>query len=115
MSRVSNEPVLWLPFSGGGMFAALFIPIHVLLFGIAIPLGLVPDPGAEGMAALVAGWGVRLYLLALVAGCLIHAAHRIRYLLIELGWRVLRVPTAILCYALAIGGSAWAAWVVLTP
>jgi fumarate reductase subunit D len=113
--RISNEPLVWLPFSAGGMFAALFIPVHIALFGVAIPLGWLVDPGAAALSDLATHLLVRIYLVVLVAGCLFHAAHRIRFLLVELGWRVLRGPTAITCYTLALLGSIWAGWVVLSP
>ena len=41
-SKRSNEPFLWLLFSAGGVVAAILIPVHLLLFGIAFPLGWLP-------------------------------------------------------------------------
>ena len=35
----SNEPVWWSLFSAGGVVAALFIPITLILTGLAVPLG----------------------------------------------------------------------------
>lgn len=109
---VSNEPVVWLPFSGGGMLAALFVPVHILLFGLAIPLGWVADPGPEALAALLDSPLVKLYLVTLVGGCLFHAAHRLRYLVIELGVRVGAGVVAPLWYLAALAGTVWAAVVV---
>jgi fumarate reductase subunit D len=112
---ISNEPIWWWPFSGGGMFAAFFVPVHLVLFGLALPLAWVTDPGGEAMKALVEHPLVRLYLFVFAAGCLIHAAHRIRYLLVELGLHALGGPIAIACYGGAVAGSAWAAWVAFAP
>jgi len=112
---ISNEPIWWWPFSGGGMFAALFVPIHLVLFGLAIPQGWVADPGAAQLTALFEFPLVRLYLFVFVAGCLIHAAHRLRYLLVELGLHALGGVLAFVSYGLALAGSAWAAWVIFTP
>ncbi len=38
MSKRPIEPFLWLLFSAGGVLAALFIPVLVFLFGVAVPL-----------------------------------------------------------------------------
>ena len=108
---VSNEPLVWLPFSGGGMLAALFVPVHVVLLGLAIPLGWV-DGGAADLAGVAASPLVQVYLLVLVAGCLAHAAHRLRYLLVEVGLWGAGPVLAVLCYGGALLGTAWAAWIV---
>ena len=36
-----TEPFWWGMFSAGGMVAALLVPIHILIDGLAVPLGLV--------------------------------------------------------------------------
>jgi fumarate reductase subunit D len=33
------EPLAWLLFSAGGVLAAMVLPVLVLLFGLAFPLG----------------------------------------------------------------------------
>ena len=38
--RRSAEPFLWLLFSAGGMAAALVLPVLLLMFGLAFPLGM---------------------------------------------------------------------------
>ena len=38
---VSNEPAVWIPFAVGGMIAAMLAPVHLLIFGIAIPVGVL--------------------------------------------------------------------------
>ena len=30
----SNKPILWLPFAGGGLVAALIIPVLILITGV---------------------------------------------------------------------------------
>ena len=42
MHKRSNEPFLWLLFSAGGVVAAMVIPIHLLLFGLAFVPGTLP-------------------------------------------------------------------------
>ncbi len=39
MGTRSNEPFLWMLFSAGGVVSAMLMPIHLLLFGLAFPLG----------------------------------------------------------------------------
>src|SRR5438309_1280916 len=39
MAKRPIEPLLWLLFSAGGVLAALLLPVLLLLFGVAFPLG----------------------------------------------------------------------------
>ncbi|MCF6288458.1 MAG: hypothetical protein L3J53_04385 [Proteobacteria bacterium] len=39
--KVSNKPVIWSLFAAGGTVAALVLPMLVLLFALAVPLGLL--------------------------------------------------------------------------
>ena len=39
--RDKKEPFWWGMFSVGGMVAALLVPIHIFLDGLAVPLGLL--------------------------------------------------------------------------
>ncbi len=43
-SKPTNEPFWWALFGAGGALAALFLPILLLLFGLAVPLGWVAEP-----------------------------------------------------------------------
>ena len=53
-------------------------------------------------------------LIGLCVLCLLHWAHRFRYVLAEgLQLRRLRAPITLLCYGAALAGSAWAAVVLL--
>ena len=40
--RKTLEPMWWGLFSAGGVVAAFLIPIHIVLLGLAIPLGWLP-------------------------------------------------------------------------
>jgi hypothetical protein len=62
MTKRRIEPILWLLFSGGGVVAAVFLPILILLFGLAIPLGLL-QPDYNHLHAVVSYWLTRLVLL----------------------------------------------------
>ena len=39
MTRRPIEPLLWLTFSAGGVLSALIVPVVIVLFGLAFPLG----------------------------------------------------------------------------
>ena len=106
--RVSNEPIWWIPFSGGGMVAALFVPIHIVIFGIGIPLGLITDPGQAALLELAQLPLTKLYLCVFVGGGLFHWAHRFRHVIKDLGIHAFPTPIAIACYGSAFGGTVWA-------
>ena len=40
----SNKPILWLPFAGGGLVAALIMPVLILITGVLVPLGVLHLP-----------------------------------------------------------------------
>lgn len=101
------EPYLWLLFSGGGVAAALLLPVLVLLFGVLMPLGLVDWPTAEHLTGLLDLVIVRLALLVVVVLCLFHAAHRIRFTSEEvLGIAKYDLVIALIAYGAAIAGGA---------
>ncbi|WP_214319832.1 fumarate reductase subunit FrdD [Nonomuraea sediminis] len=104
--RRTLEPYLWLLFSGGGVVAALVLPVLVLLFGVLMPLGVLDWPSAGHLQALLGNVVVRLALLVVVVLCLFHAAHRIRFTSEEvLGIARFDLVIAILCYGAAIFGT----------
>ncbi|MEV0995232.1 fumarate reductase subunit FrdD [Nonomuraea sp. NPDC050202] len=105
--RRTLEPYLWLLFSGGGVVAALVVPVLVLLFGVLMPLGIVDWPTAEHLRGLLDGVLVRLALVVVVVLCLFHAAHRIRHTSEELlGIARFDLLVAVICYGGAIAGGA---------
>ena len=103
------EPLWWGLFMAGAGVAGLFLPIHILVNGLLIPLGIVPrDETTNRLATLIANPIVRLYLLVLIALPLFHWAHRFRYFLFDLGLHGARMPLAVLCYGAAIVGTIYA-------
>jgi fumarate reductase subunit D len=99
------EPYLWLLFSGGGVAAALLLPVLVLLFGVLMPLGVVGWPSPGTLSALTGNLLVRLALVVVVVLCLFHAAHRIRFTSEELlGIARFDPVIAVLCYGGAVAG-----------
>ncbi len=113
MARRPVEPYLWLLFTGGGMAAALLIPVLLFLFGVAIPLGWVAPDHAH-LLAVLRHPVTRVVLLGLCVLALFHWAHRFRYTLHD-GLRLQRriVLINLLCYGGAFAGSGVAGYLLL--
>jgi len=106
----SVEPFWWFLFAAGGTVAALFVPIHILVHGILAPMGLVSDDALsyDRMIALVSNPIVKLYLLVIIVLPLFHAAHRIKFTIVDLGWKISTATLSVVCYggaALATGAT----------
>jgi len=113
MAKRSNEPFLWSLFSSGGMIAALLLPILILLFGLAIPLGLMNAPDYARLHALVQHPLTRLILFGLCSLPLFHGAHRFRFTLYDgLQIKHLNELIAVLCYGSAIVGTVVAGYIL---
>jgi fumarate reductase subunit D len=80
----SNKPLLWLPFAGGGLVAALLTPVLILITGVLMPLGFV-HLRYETMAAFSHNPIGKLMLFVAVALPVWHAAHRLRMTAHDLG------------------------------
>ncbi|TSA14874.1 MAG: fumarate reductase subunit FrdD [Betaproteobacteria bacterium] len=84
----SNEPIFWSMFGAGGMLAALIGPALVIITGIAVPFGLFYAPDTMSYANMLAfahNWLGKIFIFAVVALFLWHAAHRIAILLHDFG------------------------------
>ena len=96
--------------------AALLVPVHVAILGIAFAAGWLPDDALsyERILHLVQLPLVKLYLWALVALPLYHWAHRFRFAIYHqfgiVRWKRL---VAWGCYGTAIAGTAVSARVLL--
>jgi succinate dehydrogenase subunit D len=111
MARRTLEPFLWTLFSAGGVVAALFVPVHVFLFGLAFPLGWLDGPTYGRLHDLVRHPLTRIYLFVFCMLPLFHAAHRLRFTLYD-GLQIKHLNEIInpLCYGGAVVGSVLAAW-----
>jgi fumarate reductase subunit D len=109
----SPEPFAWLAFSAGGVAAAIFAPVLLFLFGLALPLGWI-SPDHQQLLDVLAHPLSRLVLLGVCVAALFHFAHRFRYTLYD-GLQLARFATVITagCYGLAMLGSAAATYVLL--
>ena len=113
MAKQINEPFFWGLFSAGGVLAAFLMPIHILLFGLAFPLGWLPSPGYDKLAALARLPLARLYLFVFCSLSLFHWAHRFRYTLYDgLQIKHLNEVIFVLCYGGAVLGTLLAGYLV---
>ena len=113
MSKRSNEPFLWMLFSTGGVVAAMLIPIHLFLFGVAFPLRWLDGPSYQSLLTLLRHPLTRLYLFVLCSLPLFHWAHRFRYTLYD-GLQIKHLNELIntFCYGGAILGTAVAGYLL---
>jgi fumarate reductase subunit D len=106
----SHEPFLWILFSAGGAVSALLMPIQLLLFGLAFPLGWLNVPSHGTLLALLRHPATRVYLLVFCSLPLFHWAHRFRFTLYDgLQIKHLNQLISILCYGVAVVGTVLAA------
>ncbi len=111
----NNDPFWWSFFGAGGVFSSFFVPIHVLLLGLALPLGWWLWPEHESLLELARHPLARIYLFLLIALSLFHAAHRIRFTLHDLLLaHSVDKPAAFACYGGAIIGTLYAMVTVWT-
>jgi len=113
MIKRHPEPLLWMLFSAGGVMSAMLLPILILLFGVAFPLGSVNPPTHDQILSVLTNPIVQLAFVGLCVLSLFHWAHRFRHTLYD-GFQIkhLNEVIAILSYGLAVVGSIAAAYVL---
>ena len=107
----------WFMFSQGGVIAALLLPVHILIQGILAPLGFVTSVDRNGQLFYnaLANPIVKLYLLVLIALPFFHFAHRLRYLLVDLGIPAARsVVAQVIFYGGAVAVTLVTIYILLT-
>ena len=111
--RMTIEPLLWVLFSAGGVLAALLIPVLLLLFGVAVPLGWLAPPSYGHLLAVLGHPVTRVTLFLLCTLALFHWAHRFRYTLYD-GLQIKHLNEVInfLCYGGAVAGTAAAGYLL---
>ena len=113
MTKLRIEPILWLLFSAGGVMAAMMIPILLVLFGLAFPLGWLPAPAHAHLFSVLGHPLTLLILFLLCMLSLLHCAHRFRYTLYDgLQIKHLNEIINLFCYGGAIAGSIVAAYLL---
>lgn len=107
----------WFMFAQGGVLAAILIPAQVLVQGILGPLGIVhvADQNFGAWLNLLGNPIVKLYIVVLIGFCFFHFAHRLRYLLVDLGVPAAKsVPAQVVFYGGAVVVTLAAIYIVLT-
>ena len=109
--------IWWFLFAQGGVLAAILVPVHVLVQGILGPLGIVPvvDRHYDTWIRILGNPIVKLYLLVLIAFPFFHFAHRLRYLLVDLGVPAAKsTPAQVIFYGGAVLVTLVTIWILLT-
>ena len=114
MTKRRVEPFVWLMFSGGGVVAAVLLPVLVFLFGLAYPLGWLTPPDQDHLSGVVGNPLTILVLLGTFVLLLVHSAHRFRYTLYDGLQLKAKRTIAALCYGAAAVGSVAAVVVLLS-
>ena len=100
----SNKPIVWSLFAAGGTLAAFLAPVLILLFLLAA-LGHAPSVlHYSQLHAFAAHWFGKLFVLAVIALFLWHAAHRLRVTLHDFGLRQ-DAAIAVVVYVVAAAGT----------
>lgn len=103
-----KEPVFWSLFSAGGFVAAILLPAHVAIIGVAHAAGWLPDGALsyDRVLGLARHPLTKLYLWGVVSLPLYHWAHRFRFAIHhQLGIHGWRRVVAVTCYGLALLGT----------
>jgi fumarate reductase subunit D len=111
-----GEPVVWALFAAGGTVAALLLPVHAAILGIAYAAGWLPSDALsyERVLDLADHPLVKAYLGVLLVLPLFHWAHRFRFILHhQLGIHGARRMVAGICYGIALAGTAIAILVLV--
>ena len=104
----SNEPIFWSLFSAGGMVAALFLPILMVITGFVVPNGFAPldTLSYERVHSAISGSSiVKLVLFGVIALPFFHWAHRFKFTLVDIGLRKISHLLSVLCYGGAISAT----------
>jgi fumarate reductase subunit D len=100
-------------FSAGGIVSAMLMPVLVLLFGIAFPLGWVAPPRYDHVLQVFGHPISRIVIFSLCALSLFHWAHRFRHTLYD-GLQIKHLNEVInsICYGGAVLGTLLAAYLL---
>jgi fumarate reductase subunit D len=120
--KAAQKPALahlfwWFMFSQGGLFAAVLLPVHILVQGVLGPLGIVRvvDRHYDTWISILGNPIVKLYLLVLISLPFFHFAHRLRYLLVDLGVSAAKsTPVQVVFYGGAVVVTLVTIWLLLT-
>ena len=103
----SNEPILWLLFSAGGMISAMIFPILMVITGIILPFILSGD-AIEILSQIhlnLKNTFVKIVIFFAISLPFFHWAHRFRFTLVDIGLKQISFLISMLCYGGAVTGS----------
>ena len=105
--RRSNEPLAWALFSGGTFMSAMFLPIHVLLFGILLGFGVLAEDALtyDELSNLIKHPLTRIYLFFLISLSFFYASHKFIKLLSHAGLKRFLVLLSVVFYGGALLGT----------
>ncbi|HKV54477.1 MAG TPA: fumarate reductase subunit FrdD [Candidatus Binataceae bacterium] len=105
-SHRSNRPLAWMLFGIGGFLVAFFFPVHIALYGIVMPAGLLRWPSYHSTLALVHHPLTRIYLGFMLVFAFWHAGYRIRDTVCDaFAMRHVDILVAAICFAFATVGT----------
>ena len=110
---ISNKPVIWALFAGGGALAAFVLPAIIFSLTLGVALGWIPleTLSYERAVAALQSPFAKLAVFAVAVLILWHAAHRLRITAHDLGVYADGL-VMLICYGIAALGSI-AAFIVL--
>nr|VFK32215.1 MAG: succinate dehydrogenase subunit D [Candidatus Kentron sp. MB]VFK35157.1 MAG: succinate dehydrogenase subunit D [Candidatus Kentron sp. MB]VFK77163.1 MAG: succinate dehydrogenase subunit D [Candidatus Kentron sp. MB] len=98
--KISNKPIVWGFFAGGGTLTAFLTPVLILIT-LFMAFGNAPETlGYEAMHGFISHWLGKLIVFFVIFLSLWHAAHRFRITIHDFGIRA-DGSVAILVYAIA--------------
>ena len=100
----SNAPIFWGLFGAGGMLAALFGPMLVIITGLLVPMGLLLPADTMShpkMLAFAQNFIGKGFIFAIIALFVWHAMHRIYHSLHEIGIHA-GFLAKLICYGIAL-------------
>nr|VFK50661.1 MAG: succinate dehydrogenase subunit D [Candidatus Kentron sp. TUN]VFK54145.1 MAG: succinate dehydrogenase subunit D [Candidatus Kentron sp. TUN]VFK56172.1 MAG: succinate dehydrogenase subunit D [Candidatus Kentron sp. TUN] len=112
-NKISNKPIVWGFFAGGGTLTAFLTPVLVLVTLLAA-FGNVPEAlSYQAMQEFTSHWLGKLIFFFVIFLSLWHAAHRFRVTIHDFGVRADGL-VAVLAYLIAGVGTILAIWYLLS-
>ena len=102
----SKEPLFWSLFAGGGMVAAMILPISILITGFLVPMKAIDEKQLYDKLTHPIG---KIVLLGVIFLSLFHAAHRLKHTVHDMGVH-LGAAGMLIFYGGAVAASAFAAY-----
>jgi fumarate reductase subunit D len=106
MNRPTNEAFWWGLFSAGGVLAAIFVPVLMVITGFVLPNRFDPDKGRllqyDALASVLDFWLFKIVLLGIIMLIAVHCAHRMRHIVMDIMGRPWDMLLRFVCYGGAL-------------